>query len=234
MFQRDFRIRCEWGREGAERLAAMSDVVVVVDVLSFTTAVDVATARGASILPYPRRDDSAEGYAAAHHAQLAPAKRGSGFTLSPASLVNIPAGYRLALPSPNGGAISYGLTHPVVFAGCLRNTSSVARRVVRLGGTVAVIPAGERWPGGEPRPAFEDWIGAGAVIAELEGSRSPEAELAEAAFLRFRGRLLEVLRASTSGAELISWGFERDVEIAAEFNASGSVARLADCAFVAD
>ena len=53
--QRAYRVRLEWGREGAELLAAECAAVIVVDVLSFCTAVDVAVGRGAAILPQPVR-----------------------------------------------------------------------------------------------------------------------------------------------------------------------------------
>lgn len=38
---------------------------------------------------------------------------------------------------------------------------------MKLGRTVAVIPAGERWADGSLRPAIEDLLGAGAFIREL-------------------------------------------------------------------
>jgi 2-phosphosulfolactate phosphatase len=71
------------------------------------------------------------------------------------------------------------------------------------------------------------------VIAALSGSRSPEAELAAAAFDHFRGCLSQALRASGSGRELIERGYRMDVEIAAELNVSENVPRLVDRAFVA-
>ena len=39
--QAEFRERFEWGEAGIRRLAPHAEVVVVVDVLSFATAVDV-------------------------------------------------------------------------------------------------------------------------------------------------------------------------------------------------
>ena len=42
--QTGFDARFEWGIEGIRRLAPVSDVMVIVDVLSFSTAVDVALA----------------------------------------------------------------------------------------------------------------------------------------------------------------------------------------------
>ena len=44
-------IRLEWGPRAVDVFEAWADIVVVVDVLSFSTAVDVAVSRGAAILP---------------------------------------------------------------------------------------------------------------------------------------------------------------------------------------
>ena len=230
--QAEFQVRCEWGLEGLRALAPISDVVVIVDVLSFTTAVDIATSRGAVIYPYPEKGPSAADYAGSIQANLASRDRRSGFSLSPHSLRNLPAGYRLVLPSPNGAALTFAADHPAVLSACLRNAAAAGRAAARLGATVAVIPAGELWPNGELRPSFEDWVGAGAVIGALPGSRSPEADAAVAAFDHTSRRLSQSLRQSSSGKELIERGFTMDVELAAELNVSTCVARLVDKAFV--
>jgi 2-phosphosulfolactate phosphatase len=52
--QSEFEIRCEWGLHGIKMLSPISDVVVIVDVFSFTTSVEIATSRGALVYPYPR------------------------------------------------------------------------------------------------------------------------------------------------------------------------------------
>lgn len=230
--QSGFQVRCEWGRPGLNALTPISDVVVIVDVLSFTSAVDVATARGAMILPYPSKGDAAAAYAASIDAHLASADRGHGFSLSPASLRNIPARYRLVLPSPNGAALSFGLDRPRVLAGCLRNAKAVAACAARLGSTIAVIPAGEVWPGGELRPCVEDLIGAGGIIANCAGSRSPEAMMAVAAFERCRADLAATLRRCGSGKELIERGFGLDVELAAQLDVSSNAPRLVNGEFL--
>jgi 2-phosphosulfolactate phosphatase len=165
-------------------------------------------------------------------AKAASEERGRGFSLSPASLRELPAGYRLVLPSPNGAALSFSVEHPIVLAGCLRNATAVAHAAARLGSTVAVIPAGEMWATGEFRPCIEDWIGAGAVIDACGGTRSPEASLAAAGFRYFRKELAEALRASSSGKELMERGCGVDVELAAEVNVSSNVPRLVDRGFV--
>jgi 2-phosphosulfolactate phosphatase len=230
--QSEFQVRCEWGLPGLRELGAVSDVIVIVDVLSFTTAIDIATARGGVIFPYPLKGESAASYAGSLNAHLASADRDSGFSLSPASLRDLPSGYRLVLPSPNGAALSFAVTHPIVLAACLRNAAAVARTASRLGSTVAVIPAGEMWATGEFRPSLEDWIGAGAVIAACTGSQSPEASLAAAAFHHFREDLSQALRGSGSGKELIERGFGLDIDLAAELNVSTNVPRLVNRAFV--
>lgn len=231
--QAGYDIRFEWGLAGAERLSALVAVSVIVDVLSFTTAVDVAVARGATILPFPWRDERAAAFAAHQGAVLASHDRRSGWSLSPASLVAIPAGTRLVLPSPNGATLSFAARSPQVVAACLRNAPAVAAWLSAEAGPVAVFAAGERWPDGSLRPAIEDLIGAGAVIAGLGGTKSPEAHMAEAAFLMANAALSRIIHGCSSGVELIERGFAEDVRLAAEYGVSTAVSWLQGGAFAA-
>lgn len=94
-----------------------------------------------------------------------------------------------------------------------------------------MLAAGERWHGGTGplRPAVEDLLGAGAVLARLPAAwRSPEAEVAVAAFDGVRHRLGEVLAACASGRELHQRGFGVDVEVAAALDAATAVPVLGD------
>ena len=206
---------------------------MIVDVLSFTTAVDIAVARGAAVMPYGRRGRAASELASSKGAVLAGRRGATGaWSLSPASLESIPPGTILLLPSPNGGAVSLATGGRKTLAACLRNCGAVARKARACGARVAVIPAGEQWRGGSLRPSIEDLIGAGAVIAQLPGRLSPEAEAAVAVFERFRGRLQDAIASSVSGRELADRGFLRDIEVAAELDASTAVPRLAGDRFV--
>ncbi|KAB8145013.1 hypothetical protein F8S13_04035 [Chloroflexia bacterium SDU3-3] len=215
-------ICCEWGERGVAQLAPLCDAVVIVDVLSFSTCVAVAVERGAEVLPYRFRDDSAEEYARERGALLAGPRSSQGYTLSPRSLLGLPAGARLVLPSPNGATLSLGTGATPTFAGCLRNAAAVARAAQACGPRVAVIPAGERWPDGSLRPGVEDQIGAGAIIHHMRGEKSPEAQVAEAAFLAARDRLAELLLQCASGRELAEKGFAPDVALAAELGCSAA------------
>jgi len=99
----------EWGPVGAAVLAESCDVLVIVDVLSFTTCVSVACARGATGWPHRWLDSSATERAAALAALVAlvaSPRAGSGLSLSPVSLRDLPHGSRLVLPSPNGSTIA--------------------------------------------------------------------------------------------------------------------------------
>jgi 2-phosphosulfolactate phosphatase len=50
--QLDYALRFDWGLTGAEAILKNADVAIVVDVLSFTTAVRVAVDAGTDVLPY--------------------------------------------------------------------------------------------------------------------------------------------------------------------------------------
>lgn len=49
--QAEFEVRCEWGEKGVLQLAPISDVVVIIDVLSFSTCLDIANSPPTASLP---------------------------------------------------------------------------------------------------------------------------------------------------------------------------------------
>lgn len=232
------RVISEWGLSGVKALFDRADAFVVVDVLSFSTCVDVACSNGAQVFPFPIDDrEAAAEEADRRNAELAGKRsdKTARFSLSAPTLQEIPDGTRLVLPSPNGSHISFAAKEKTVFAGCLRNASAVAKKAMNTvgDGTLAVIPAGERWKDGSLRPAIEDLIGAGAIISELTGSFSPEAIVARDAFYSARPDLIDRLTGSVSGIELCGRGFPQDVEIAASLNVSACAPILREDAYIA-
>jgi 2-phosphosulfolactate phosphatase len=228
-------VRFDWGPAGAERLAPASACLVIVDVLSFSTAVTVAVQAGIRVFPYPRHDGAAAAFARRHRA----------VSLSPAMLRRAPFTPRLVLPSPNGSAIAAAAATPSsrtdVLAASLRNVTATSRWLVGHGrGTpdhpVTVIAAGERWPDGSLRPALEDLLGAGAVIAALAragaGPLSPEAAAARSCY-ETTPAVAAALAGSASGRELSQHGGAADIAIAAEIDSCGVAAVLAAAAFEA-
>ena len=227
--------RCEWGAAGHDNLAP-APVTIVVDVLSFSTCVDVAAGVGVAILPYDSRSGSAEAFARDNHAELAGPRGVARHSLSPASFLGSVSGTRCVLPSPNGAAlVTRAATNAtVVIAGCLRNAAAVAQRAARLGSVFNVCAAGECWPDGSLRVAVEDWLGAGAILRHLPGLKSSEALAAIAAFENAAPRLAEVIAQSSSGRELVEGGYGQDVEIAVALDVSRHVPRFDGIAFVDD
>jgi 2-phosphosulfolactate phosphatase len=114
----------------------------------------------------------------------------------------------------------------VVIAGCLRNAAAVSAYLQTQQGPFAIIAAGERWSDTTLRASIEDVLGAGAIIDGLTGSRSPEAELAGAAYRFHAARITELLHACSSDREMIEKGHPRNVALAAELNVSGCVPLL--------
>jgi 2-phosphosulfolactate phosphatase len=234
-------VRFDWGLSGAQAVGQPGGALVIVDVLSFSTAVTIATGRGAAVYPHPWPAADIEAFAAAHDAALAlPRQQASAsqpWSLSPASLLQAPILRRLVLPSPNGSAIAAAASGSVL-AGCLRNATAIARWLEDHGyGTphrpAVIIAAGERWPDGELRPALEDLLGAGAIIAALtpDRTRSPEAAATEATWRACHHRIGEFLGNCLSGQELTAAGYAADITLAADHDAQTTVPLLIGTAF---
>lgn len=224
--------RLDWGKAAVQHLQP-GETAVIVDVLSFSTAAVIATARGACVIPWPVRGESAAAQAAAHDALLAERRSASGggaYSLSPASLTQIPAGTRLVMPSPNGArlALAAAARGATVVIGCLRNARAVGAVCREIAAPITVVAAGERWPhDGSLRVALEDHLGAGAILAHLISPDSvSEAGAAAALFRAMQSSLRQSLHACVSGQELATRGFAGDVELAAELDADTVVPQL--------
>jgi 2-phosphosulfolactate phosphatase len=230
--QSEFEVRCEWGEKGVLQLAPISDAIIVIDVLSFSTCIDIANSRGAIVFPYQWQDESVEAFAQSNNAEVAEKRGSSRYSLSPTSLLSISEGTRLVLPSPNGSSLSLAAAVTPTLTACLRNCRAVALAAMNYGRRIAIIPAGEKWSDGSLRPSFEDFIGAGAVISYLKGHLSPEARSAVAAYLGVHQPLEHLIEQCGSGQELIERGFKQDVDLASKIDVSDCVPTLVNGAYV--
>ncbi|HEV2783818.1 MAG TPA: 2-phosphosulfolactate phosphatase [Actinophytocola sp.] len=250
--QDGYAVRLEWGADGVRELAPHCAVLVIVDVLVFTTSVDVALGRGGRVLPLPWRDERAGEAARRAGAVLTRsglsrtaegftvAEQATEWTLRPSSLVDLPEGTFLAIASPNGATLCAAAAElgATVLAGCLRNASAVgaAARTLARDRPIGVVPAGERWHHTEVRglrPSLEEVLGAGAIVRALgdDANRSPEAELAALSYAAADGRVAELLAGSVSGRELAHAGVPVDVELAGRVDCSDVVPMLVDGVF---
>jgi 2-phosphosulfolactate phosphatase len=217
--------------------AERGDVLVVVDVLSFSTAAVTGVQHGGIVIPCAWSDDPAA--LAAQVGAEAAVSRGEvpgrgRFSLSPPTFNEIAPGTRVVLASPNGATCSrYGRDVPRLLVGALVNARAVAEAVGQILASndlsVTVLACGERWKqpneDGELRFAIEDYLGAGAILSGLPKSlsRSPEAQICQGAFLAARDDLAAIVWESGSGRELREVGYPQDVEHAARLDVYDAV-----------
>jgi 2-phosphosulfolactate phosphatase len=238
MKQSLFDIRCEWGFHGVTKLSEECDVIVVVDVLSFSTCVSIACANGAVVYPTDLNVEDAKALAEQKQAKLAVKRsqwqaNSGDVCLSPVSMGALKTAESIVLPSPNGATLSRMAGSTPVLAGCFRNARAVALAAMHLGSTIGIVPAGERWEDDSLRPCWEDLVGAGAIINELDGERSPEAAVAEMAYLSVVGEVESRMKKCVSGRELVTRGFPDDVVLACEENVDPVAPKLINGAFKA-
>jgi 2-phosphosulfolactate phosphatase len=227
--------RFDWGVAGAAELSRACAVLVVVDVLSFSTAVDIAVGRGIRVHPFPWDGQAAE-YADRIGAAVAVGRSETTadrpWSLSPAALRDAPVVPDLVVPSPNGSAIcaAAASTGVPVVAGCLRNARAVAgwlhaQGYGTPGAAVGIVAAGETWPDGALRPCVEDLLGAAAVIDALTLADVPlsvESAVALAALAAVPDPPAAVW-GCVSGRELADRGYADDVALAVQVDASRTV-----------
>ncbi|MFF2271535.1 2-phosphosulfolactate phosphatase [Agromyces sp. NPDC058136] len=176
--QAKYQVRFDWGAAGADRIVPGVHAVVLVDALSFTTAVVVAAEHGTAVAPWPSGDDldGAAAFAAEHGGVVAGQRGEAGPTLSPSSFAAAtgapgspgapgapgPSGPSdapplVVLPSPNGGALAHrlGVLGVPVIAASMRNRTAVAERLLALQAEhgdrfmIAIVAAGEQAIAGE-------------------------------------------------------------------------------------
>jgi 2-phosphosulfolactate phosphatase len=231
--QRPYRARFDWGPEGARASGAGADAVVVVDVLSFSTAVEITLSRRGTVVPMRWSDRDRADEVAARLGGLATAGPGPRtYTLSPTSVLEVPEGTTLVIPSPNGATVTLDAADlgATVLCGCLRNASAVAEAALGIGSTISVIAAGERWPTGALRPAIEDALGAGAILARLPQD-GMSAEARAAATLFRSSAVPELVLGGATAGELRASRGDADAAVAAEIDVSETVPILVDGAY---
>jgi 2-phosphosulfolactate phosphatase len=159
---------------------------VVVDTLTFSTAVATALHHGVLIYPCLPEDKErrAQEIGATIAVQRTDVPQRGRFSLSPETYFTAGSGTKVILDSPNGAACCLlGSAAPYVLVGSLVNARAVATFVGDcLSDTnlpVTLLSCGERWltpsSGEELRFAVEHHLGAGAILSCLDFDKSPEA-----------------------------------------------------------
>lgn len=243
--QSPYECRIEWGKRGAREAAERGDITIIVDVLSFSSTVVSAVNKGAIIYPYPPNLDG-KLYAKKLGANYILGRKEAAIigrpTLSPVSFTEQHANQKYVLSSLNGAFCSWIATKvPALLIGSLLNFSAVANVAYKLrertNANITVIPCGELWNEMREnedglRPSIEDYLGAGAILSELSGTKSPEADVCIGAFFYSKDRISELLWECGSGRELRQKGFDADVIHCSQMNNYQTVPILQDGCFV--
>lgn len=203
--QSRYQVRLEWGAEGLRRLA-VSDVVVIVDVLRFSTTATDTVARGEPVPLDHALADSING------ARVTAAIGASGPLVLLGCLRNASAVAQAVLDEQR------------------RRASRTSIAVIAAGERVPHEPLSLRFAVEDQLGA-----GAVVDALGLLGidHTSPEAAAAGEAFRSLRGALRHLVAASGSGQELIERGLRDEVLRAAHLDAVDAVPVLRDGVFVA-
>ena len=227
--QTNYDVRVEWGHDGTRRAARRGDVVVIVDVLSFGTAVAVAAAKGAIVYPFSMQSQAGI-FAKENNAELAHPRRDvpekGRFSLSPGTMRQATPGMEIALASPNGATcveIAKASGAAAIFVGALVNARATGNAGSQLAeGSkcgLTIVACGERWDtsenDGRLRFAVEDYLGVCAILNALPGGAklSPEAQICRALANQLLN-LPSLLANCGSGLELAEKGYAEDIAIA--------------------
>jgi 2-phosphosulfolactate phosphatase len=236
--QSPYRCKLDFGQWGTAQALERNDIVVIVDTLSFSTTVVTAVSHGGLIYPCSITENSVMlaqrlGAEVAVRRNEVPHK--GRFSLSPLTYLEMTAGTKIVIPSPNGGTCSsFAQTAPCLFIGSFVNAKAIANAISQiLKATdlcVTIICCGERESAlsdyGETRMAIEDYLGAGAIFSYLEYEKSPEAYVCEGAFLHVHKQLETILLDCGTGRKLCELGFAADIQHASQLNLYNSVPRM--------
>lgn len=203
--QYDYQVRLDWGLDGLVRVGD-ADIVVVVDVLRFSTTVIRAIEDGQDFAL-----DAAAHAVSINGASIAEAAGRSGAIVLLGGLRNATAIARVAYAEQT----RRGTRTRIAVIACGELTGRGIEAHVRF--------------------AVEDQLGAGAVIDALAAEgidhSSPEAAVAGESFRALRRAVTHLVSASGSGRELVAAGRRDDVLAAAAVDAASVVPVLRGGAF---
>jgi len=231
----------DWTVDGLRCALREDRIVVIADILRFSSAVTTAVANGFTI--YPVADQKEIGPLSRRIRGLAAGRSGEArFSLSPFGYLDAAdlRNKKVVLWSPNGAACaSLVKKRDRAYIGCLLNARALgghltaiarkSRRGVTLiaAGEQQAVVTGERilYDIKSSRRVFavEDYLGCGAILSCLRLPKTPEAEVCETAFRASRRRLRKLMMDSFSGLFLQGRGLTRDVAWAAQLDKYGVV-----------
>ncbi len=208
-----------WGDAGVQRAMADGSIVVIVDVLRFSSTVTTAVANGFTIAPCARAEDAARLAESTGAIPSGPTGR-ARYSLSPLDYLNPHEPEEVALVSPNGAALCASLGEQPGYIACLLNARTAGRLLRSIseqtGRGVMLVAAGEAVEDQERnladrRFALEDYLGCGALLAELRMEMTADATVCCRAFEASSQDYPRLIRECASGQYLVCRGQEYDI-----------------------
>ncbi|MBN2542160.1 2-phosphosulfolactate phosphatase [bacterium] len=223
------QVTIDWFLEGVDYAQKQNNITIIVDTLRFSSATVTAVANGFEIYPVSDQDYGRE-LARKVGAELSGKPGQAKYSISPLSYLNCDEENRkVVLFSPNGAACSerilgnyYGLVGTLLNARAAG--SLITKLAKRYDSDVTVIAAGEQRAIDDGHRvtyfkeesvrvfAIEDYLGAGAIISNIELPKTPEAQLCELACKAALKDIAALLRESFSGKFLIQHGMGNDFD----------------------
>jgi 2-phosphosulfolactate phosphatase len=207
------------GETGMRKALADGDVPVIVDVLRFSSTVTTAVANGFTIIPADRSEVAKQLADRLGVAVSGPVGK-ARYSLSPLDYLDPKDPEDVVLVSPNGAALARIAGEACAFIGCLLNARTAGRMLRALSGRtgkgIVLVAAGEVAEDQEVdlaqrRFAIEDYLGCGAILAELRMEETPEAVVCRRTFEACRHDCADLIRNSLSGRYLAQKGYDFDL-----------------------
>jgi 2-phosphosulfolactate phosphatase len=242
-------IDLKWGPSGTKKAVTKNNIIVIVDVLRFSSATTVAVYKGVIIIPsYSKRLSKV--LAKRFNAEISGSSREPTkwkYSLSPLSYLNAKKNTKVVLFSPNGAKCSAIAGHAKhAFVGSFLNATIIGNYVSRISRKinedVTVVSAGEteltkllkRLPVEESFVnkenkeyfALEDFLGSGAIISATNLDRTTNARHAELSYLKYRNNLLETLKSCVGARYLINSGREHEVDFCLQLDKYNCVPKI--------
>jgi 2-phosphosulfolactate phosphatase len=226
---------CEWGEQGARTFEGSVGALIIVDVLSFSTCVDIAVARRALVYPFAYGDPGGSTGRTGYRRRGRGATRQQRAPLQP--VPRLAARHRAGEQARAAECEWLGHFHGVkvdtgshgLFAKRPRRCRKVCRDCTGYPGCGR--PGREALARRQPAAGDRGPDGCGRDPRCAGPALLSEAEVALHAFRNARPRLAELVRGSVSGQELVTRGYPEDVETAIQLNVSDAAPLLVDGAY---
>jgi len=203
------------GPQGLRQAHRNHDIIVIVDVLRFSSAVTTAIANRFEIIPAAPLE-AARRMAEEGGLALAGSTGQARYSLSPIDYLNPSEPETVVLFSPNAAHCAAQVDGGPAFIGCFLNARAVARITERMsreeGRNIVLMAAGERLEEEHGRRfAIEDYLACGMILSESGMDMTAEAEMCQRCYEACKMDFAELVKGGQSGQSITARGLAFDL-----------------------